>query len=202
MLPILEQTKIRITGTRALLLCRGESANPFDPQARAIKTISQKKKKTDEDHQNLARLQFYAAAYYYEDIGIYMPIDNLLKCCENGASKYNEGPLVKSQVLIKGFIGKELDSAAAQIIYKGPRTLEELYADKDFVSLTMGRIPGKKTSIPICRPIFKEWAIEFLVECSGITRERVMDYWKAAGELVGIGTWRPKHGLFKPAIIK
>lgn len=199
---LLEQTKIKITGTRPLLLCRGENANPFDPQARAIKTISQKTKKTDEDYENLARFQFYSSAYYDEEIGIYMPVDNLLKCCENGAAKYKESPLVKSQLLIKGFVGKELDNGAAEIIYQGPRTLEALYADKRFVSLRMGKIPSTKKSILIARAIFMEWSIEFLCECSGITRERLMDYWKAAGRLIGIGAWRPRHGLFTAEIIK
>jgi hypothetical protein len=202
MLPILELSKIRITGNRPLLLCRGEGANPFDPQARGIKTISQKRKKTDEDHENLARLQFYSSAYYDDDIGMYMPVDNLLKCCEHGAAKYKEATLVKSQVLIKGFVGKELDNGAARIIYSGPRKLEELYADKRFVSLRMGKIPGRKTSILIARPIFMEWSIEFLCEYSDITRERLMDYWKAAGRLVGIGAWRPRHGLFATEFIK
>jgi hypothetical protein len=202
MTPILDQTKIRITGTRPLLLCRGEGANPFDPQARQIKTISQKRKKTDEDHELLARLQFQSSAYYDEEIGMYMPVDNLLKCCENGAAKYKESNLVKSQMLIKGFIGKEIDNGAAKIIYDGPRTLEELYLDKRFVSLRMGKIPGSKTSILVARPIFENWSLEFLCEYSGITKERLMDYWTAAGRLVGIGAWRPRHGLFSAEVIK
>ena len=202
MTPILDQTKIRITGIRPLLLCRGEGANPFDPQARQIKTISQKRKKTDEDHELLARLQFESNAYYDDEIGIYMPVDNLLKCCENGATKYKEGPLVKSQVLIKGFIDKRVDIGAAKIIYDGPKTLEELYSDKRFVSSRMGKIPGNKSSILITRPIFEAWAIEFLCEYSGITKERLMDYWTMAGRLVGIGAWRPRHGLFSAEVIK
>jgi hypothetical protein len=202
MQPLLEQTKIRITGTRPLLLCRGEGANPFDEQARKIKTISQKRKKTDEDHELLARLQFESSAYYDEQIGMYLPVDNLLKCCENGAAKYKEATLVKSQVLIKGFVGKQLDNAAAKIICDCPKTLEEIYADKRFVSLRMGKIPGSRTSILVARPIFAEWAVEFLCEYSGLTRERLMDYWTAAGRLVGIGAWRPRHGLFTAEVIK
>jgi hypothetical protein len=200
--PILEQTKIRLTGTRPLLLCRGEGANPFDQQAKAIKAISQKRKKTEEDHELLAHLQFQSSAYYDPEIGMYLPVDNLLKCCENGAAKYKESGLVKSQVLIKGFCGKELDNGAAKIIYSGPKGLDELYKDKRFVNLRMGKIPGSRTSILIARPIFENWMVELLCEYSGITRERLMDYWSAAGRLVGVGAWRPRHGLFNAEIIK
>jgi len=202
MQPLLEQTKIRITGTRPLLLCRGEGANPFDEQSRKIKTVSQKKKKTDEDHELLARLQFQSSAYYDDTIGMYMPVDNLLKCCENGAAKYKEATLVKSQLLIKGFVGKELDNGAAKIVYDGPKDMDGLYADARFRSLRMGKIPGSRTSILVARPIFEQWALEFLCEYTGITKERLMDYWTVAGRLVGIGAWRPRHGLFTAEVIK
>jgi len=189
-------------GIRPLLLSRGEGANPFDEQGRKIKTVSQKRKKTDEDHELLARMQFESSAYYDEQIGIYMPVDNLMKCCENGAAKYKESSLVKAGLLIKGFVGKELDNGAAKIIYNGPKTINELYADKRFVSLRMGKIPGSKTSILVARPIFETWSIEFLCEYSGFTKERLIDYWTAAGRLVGIGAWRPRHGLFNVEVMK
>jgi len=40
-LTAIETLRFRLTGTRPLLMCRGEGANPFDPQARDIKKISQ-----------------------------------------------------------------------------------------------------------------------------------------------------------------
>jgi hypothetical protein len=202
MIPLLEQLKLRLTGTRPLLLCRGEGANPFDEQARKIKAISQKRKKTDEDHELLARLQFESSAYYDDAIGMYLPVDNLLKCCENGAAKYKESNIVKSQVLVKGFVGKELDAGAAKIIYDGPKSLDALYNDKRFVSLRMGKIPGSRTSILVARPIFETWDVDLLCEFSGVTKERLLDYWVAAGRLVGVGAWRPRHGLFSVEVVK
>lgn len=198
----IEQLRLRLTGTRPLLLCRGEGANPFDEQARKIKSISQKRKKTDEDHELLARLQFESSCYYDEKIGCYLPTDNLWKCVQEGAAKYKESPLVKSCVLVRGFVGKELDNGAAKINYRGPRTIDELYANKEFVSLRMGKIPGKRTSILIARPIFREWSLELVCEFTEVDKERIMDYWKIAGRLIGVGAWRPRHGLFSAEVIK
>ena len=200
--PLLQETKFRITGTRPLLLCRGEGANPFDEQARKIKTISQKRKKTDEDHELLARMQYASSAYYDEQIGMYLPVDNLLKCCEEGAKKYKEGNIVKAGLLIKGFVGKQLDDGAAKIIHDGPESIDDLYKDKRFVSLRMGKIPGSRTSILVARPIFENWAVEFVCEYSDLTKERLMDYWTIAGRMIGIGAWRPRHGLFSVEVVK
>src|SRR6266850_7379557 len=107
---MINQLKIRWTGIRPLIVCRGEAANPFDEQGRIIKTISQKRKKSLEDYEQLAELQFRSSLYYDEQIGPYLPTDNIWKSLQLGASKYKEGPVVKSQVIIKGFVGKELDA--------------------------------------------------------------------------------------------
>ena len=198
----IEQLKMRIIGTRPLLLCRGETANPFDPQAREIKRVSQKKNKTDDDHSLLARLQFEASCYYDEKIGVYLPCDNFMKSLEQGASTYKEGNSVKSFVLVKGFVGKELDNGAAKVIYDGPHTIDDLYGDKRFVSMRMGKLPGKKVSILVVRPIFNEWMAEFLLEFTDLTKERVLDYATVAGRVKGVGAWRPRYGTFRVEVMK
>jgi hypothetical protein len=148
----LKQTRIRFTGTRPLIVCRGEAANPFDPQAQAIKSISQKKNKTLEDHEKLARLQFESSLYYDPKIGPYIPVENILAAIVLGANRYKEGTLVKSQLIIRGFVDKELDSAAAKLIYSGPRDVEGLYADKRFVFMKMGK-PQRGSRILVTRAL-------------------------------------------------
>jgi hypothetical protein len=183
-------------------MARGEVANPFDPQGRKIKRISQKKNKSDEDYELLAQLQFQASLYYDERIGPYIPIDNIWKCLQQAAARYKEAAQVKSLVVIKGLVGKDEDSGAAKLIYNGPRELQALYADKRFVFLKMGKIPGKRTSILTARARFDQWAVEFVIEYLEISKERLMDYNAVAGRLIGVGAWRPQHGLFVPEAIK
>jgi hypothetical protein len=198
----LSEIKIRWTGTRPLVVYRGEAANPFDPQGRLIKTISQKRKKADEDFERLAELQFRSSLYYNDKIGPYLPTDNIWKALQLGAAKYKEGPLVKSQVVIKGFVGKELDPGACKLLYDGPRDLDGLYKDRRFTFLKMGKPPGQKVSILVSRARFLVWAVEFQAEYFEITKERFMDYNGVAGRLIGVGTWRPQHGLFTAEIVK
>jgi hypothetical protein len=202
MIPI-EQIRVRLKGIRPLMLSRGEAANPFDPQTRDIKRVSQKRKKTDEDHELLAYLQFKSACYFDPEIGIYLPSDNLFKCIQQGAAKFKESPLVKSCVIIKGFVGKELEIAGARLQYDGPQgDLDKLYKEKQFVSSVMGMMPGQKTRVLVTRPIFSNWQAEYQIEFTDLTKERIMDYLEHAGRMIGIGTWRPQHGLFMPELLK
>jgi hypothetical protein len=194
-------TKIRLTGTKPLLMARGEAANPFDKQAELIRSISQKRKKTQEDHEALAQLQFNSSMYYDSKIGPYLPVDNLWKCCQQGAAKFKESAGVKSQVMIRGLIGKHEDEGAAALIYNGPRDLAGLYAS-GFAYLKMGKLPGSGKSVLTSRARFNEWAVEFVVEYDNIETSRIMDYWHIAGRAVGIGAWRLRHGMFTAEVIK
>jgi hypothetical protein len=182
-------------------MARGEAANPFDPQARTIKSISQKRNKTDDDYEELARLQFKSSLYYDPEIGPYLPVDNLLKCLQEGASKYKEGPKIKAQATIIGLVGKEEDPAAAALIYNGPRDLDSLYPQ--FAFKKMGRLGTgtKKVSVLTSRAKFNKWIVECIVESYDLEQDRLLDYWTIAGRIVGIGTWRPRHGLFDVEVI-
>jgi hypothetical protein len=182
-------------------MSRGEAANPFDGQKKDIDAISQKRNKSLEDHERLSRLQFESSMYFDEKIGPYLPTDNLWKCLQQGAAKYRETALVKSQVVIIGLCGKVEDPAAAALIYPGPRDVEGLY-EGGFLFRKMGKIPGSKVSVLISRAMFKEWSVEFICEYVDIEKSRIMDYWDRAGQLVGIGAWRLRYGLFKAEIIK
>lgn len=195
------QLKIRLTGTRPLLMSRGDGANPFDEQKTDIDAISQKRNKSLEDHERLSRLQFESSMYYDQEIGPYLPTDNIWKSMQQGAAKYRETALVKGQVVIIGLCGKREDPGAAALIYDGPRDVEGLYTG-GFLFRKMGKIPSSKTSVLISRAKFDQWAVEFIVEYTDIERSRIMDYWERAGQLVGIGAWRLRYGLFKPEAIK
>lgn len=197
---ITNEIKIALTGIRPLLLARGEASNPFDEQGRKIKSVSQKKKKTDAECELLAYLQFVSSMYFDDQIGPYVPVDNLWKCLENGAAKYKEASVVKSQTIIKGLVDKKIDEGAAKLIYSGPREPKAMY-DKGFVFLKMGKIPGSRTSILTSRARFPEWRVEFVVEYTDVDPNRILDYLRMAGRFVGLGAWRPRLGLFSPEIL-
>lgn len=197
-----KKVKLRLTGTRPLLMARGDAADPFDDQKRDIEAISQKRKKSLEDHERLSRLQFQSSMYYDPEIGPFLPTDNLFKCMTEGAAKYREGSQVKASVVIVGLVGKDQDPGAAQLIYEGPRDIDRLYEDEAFRFRKMGKIPGSKKSVLITRARFNTWAVEFICEFTEIEQHRIVEYWQRAGVMCGIGAWRLRYGLFSPEVVK
>ena len=54
------------------------------------------------------------------------------------------------------------------------------------------------------RPIFEEWAVEVEVGFNPeiLNRATLIDWMKTAGELVGIGDWRPQNGRFQVSVVE
>src|ERR1017187_324250 len=92
--------KITLEGTGALLMHNARLSNPLDPAARAMKKVSAKRNKTDDDHAELAHLEFIGSLYYDQHAGPYVPGDNIWRCLYDGSKKSKRGPKVKEGVLI------------------------------------------------------------------------------------------------------
>lgn len=67
--------KFRITlhGINPLLMHNSRLSNPLDPNAKAMKKVSGKRQKTDEDHAELARLEHAGSLYHDPIAGPYIP---------------------------------------------------------------------------------------------------------------------------------
>jgi hypothetical protein len=177
------------TGIRPLIMHNGELANPMSRVAKAMKEISGKRKKTDADFEALARLEFEGGLYWDDEVGPYMPSDNIEGCIQAGAKKNRMGKDVQAAVFVADDVVK--------VEYDGPRSVDELYADRRFV-LQKG-VKVTTSRIIRTRPMFPTgWRISFTLEYDetiineGSLRKAMTD----AGSLVGLGDWRPKFGRF------
>lgn len=184
---------ITITGTSALLMHNGRLADPLDPAAKALKAVNGKRNKTDADHVQVAKFDFIGGLYHDPAVGPYLPADNIWKTLHVAAKKSKQGKQIEEGVIIT--------SEVNPLAYNGPRDPESLYEDPNFVyrkTVVMQRQRVART-----RPIFPQWA----VEADGILDENVINLRDLqaiadrAGNLVGIGDWRPRFGRFT-AIIK
>ena len=63
----METLKARLTGLVPLILHNARLADPLDPISKAMKTVSSKRKKTDADFEELARLEFEGGLYMVDD---------------------------------------------------------------------------------------------------------------------------------------
>ena len=179
---------ITMTGTAPLLMHSSRLSNPLDPATKAIKKVSGKRTKTDDDHLELARLEHAGSLYFDETIGPYIPSDNIWRSLFDGAKKHKFGVKVKEGVVFQTDVNP--------LSYTGPRTVDGLWEDENFrhtASVKVGMARVTRT-----RPMFRQW----VTEATGLLDPNVLDLEdlrmlaETAGSLIGLGDWRPRYGRY------
>lgn len=187
--------RITIEGTASLLMHNSRLANPLDPAAKALKRVTSKRTKTDEDHEEIARLEHAGSLYHDTDIGPYIPGENIWRCLYDAAKKSKRGPKVKEGV----FISSDFNPLA----YNGPRDINGLWANENFRLIASAKPPGQGR-VMRCRPMFRQWR----TDAEGILDLNILDFAEleaiaeTAGQLVGLGDWRPRYGRFVATVEK
>lgn len=169
-----------------MLMHNGQTADPTNRLAKQMKQVTGKRKKTDADYEELARLEFYAGLYMNGG-GPIIPADNIEAMVIEAAKKTREGKIAKAGVFCVEY---------ASLKYDGPRTAEELWGNEDFRHVAIVRVQSSR--VARTRPIFPEWAatVKLQWEDSVTNLPRVDDWMFIAGTQVGLGDWRPKYGRF------
>lgn len=185
---------ITIEGTSPLLMHSSRLSNPLDPAAKAMKKISGKQKKTDDDHLELARLEHAGSLYFDPEVGPYLPSDNIWRSLLDGAKKHKLGVKVKEALLFPNDVNP--------IAYDGPRTIDGLWKDENYrhtASVKVGMSRVTRT-----RPVFREW----ITETEGILDPNILDFddlrmiAETSGSIIGLGDWRPRYGRYIATIEK
>lgn len=186
--------RITLTGTGALLMHSARLSNPLDPATKAIKKVSGKRNKTDDDHAAMAHLEFVGSLYHDEHVGPYIPGENLWRCLYDAAKKSKRGQKVKEGL----FIATDVNPVA----YPGPRDPEQMWADENFRFFASVKVGMKR--VTRCRPIFRQWS----TEADGVLDTNILDFAEleqiaeTAGLLIGLGDWRPRYGRFVAEVAK
>jgi hypothetical protein len=179
---------ITLTGTAPLLMHSNVLADPLSDAKKKMSRISDKRKKTDEDHIAIRRIEFESSMYLDPEVGPYMPGANIAKALLMAARIRRNGPKIE-----RGLI---LVSPVNPLRYDGPRDVSGLWSDLRF----RHTVPAKnqRATIIRCRPMFPEWACRAtaLVNPSVLSPEELGEIAQDAGEMVGLGDWRPWHGRF------
>jgi hypothetical protein len=177
---------LTIVGTAPLVMHNGQTADPLNKYAKMLKAISGKRKKTESDYEELARIEF-AAGLYVDQTGPVIPARLLEAAVVEGARKSKSGKQVQAGVIVEKH---------AALIYDGPRTAKALFEDDRFrlaVTVRVGQAKVVRT-----RPYFEKWsaAIELSYLDEIVNPADLTGAVRASGMLVGIGDWRPRYGRF------
>ena len=185
--------KLKLVGTRPLLLHSDIGTNALHPLTKAHKELTTKKKKTDEDLENIAKSEWLMALYYSKEFGVYLPGVNVESCIVAGAKLSRLGTTVKR--------GVEVVETYCPLEYKGPRDPEGLWKaafyDARSVKLPSGRVIRY-------RPMFDTWSLEVQVafDAEVISESELLKSINDAGSLVGLGDFRPRFGRFTVEVLK
>lgn len=183
--------KYKLTASAPLIMHNGQTADPLNKWSKSLKLISSKRKKTDADYEEMARIEFMAGLYLNGD-GPVLPANMLDSMIVNGAKKSKEGPTAKSGCFCLEH---------AKLEYDGPRTANELWEDENFRFSSIVRVQTSRVSR--MRPIFNEWSavVNLNIEDTLVNPKRVEEWLNAAGTQVGLGDWRPQYGRFTAELV-
>jgi hypothetical protein len=189
--------KIRLQGVSPLLCHNGQTADPRNTYAKAMKAVSSKRKKTDADLDELARLEWLAGLYRSGD-DLVIPDYVLEATMIGGAKKSKRGQQAKcglffAEHAVLNFTGKP-DPITDE-------TLAEMFESGDFTHTIGVRVGMAK--VMRTRPIFRGWSLEAIAQYDPdvLNQRDIEEIAVDAGKLVGLGDWRPKHGRFEAEVV-
>jgi len=177
--------ELLMTGLSPLLLSCDKLADPLDPATIAHKELTSKRKKTEDDHILIARSQWNGLMYWDDEIGVYMPTQNIRAALVGGAKLNKLGMQIKRGTLIL--------EEKSELDYGKKLTLNQLW-DQRFLDR---RSVVVSTARVICyRPKFLKWSLMFSLHYDEniLDENQILQSFENAGKFIGIGGYRPEKG--------
>ena len=184
----MKNLKVTWKGISPLIMHSCKCVNPLHPISREMKKYTSKKKKTEDDLLKIADLEWESGVYWLDDIGLYIPSENVEATLINGGKANKKGTDIQKYVnitdpIIPFFYGENL-------------TKKELISDyryRDTRIMTVQRARIVRT-----RPRFNQWYIVFNLSYNEekIDLDTIMNAMSYAGSYVGLCDSRPKYGKF------
>jgi hypothetical protein len=189
----MSEIKFKITGKSPLLMHNGRLADPLDEVTREMKKVTSKRNKTDEDHDELGRLEFIGGLYTDDSGAPCIPGVVMESCIRSGAKVAKNGKKVEAGSFVTDF--------TIPLQYNGPKDVDGLWADKRFVYRAGVKVGQAR--IIRTRPKFDQWSCEFTVEFNTevIDHDELVRAVTDAGNLKGLCDYRPRHGRFETEVV-
>lgn len=180
--------RMTLTGTEPLLMHNARLADPLDSATKALKVVSGKRKKTEDDHAEMARLEYLGGLYLDPDVGPYIPGENIERCLVDAGKITRSGRMITQGVFVKTNVNP--------VGYKGPRDPEGLWADTNFRLVKSVKVTTSR--IMRTRPMFRQWRLdaEGVLDTAILSLEDLRSIAETAGARIGLGDYRPRYGRF------
>lgn len=184
----MQTIKLKATGLSPLLMHSDRFANPLDPLTRAHKELTAKRKKTDADHQDIAKSEWLGSLYHDHGVGVFIPGQNIDATLIGAAKLRKLGTHIKRAAICVDDMIK--------LQYDGPKDPQKLFADGRFIDVRGVKVGTAK--IMRCRPKFNNWSIEFSVMLDEelMNPAELIQIAHDAGRMIGLCDYRPRFGKF------
>lgn len=179
---------LKLIGVSPLLMHNGQTADPLNSFAKAMKQVSGKKKKTEADYIELAKIEYMAGLYLSDDKqSVVLPTWVLEATLLGGAKKVKSGQACKAGLFIDN---------DAVLSYDNETSPEKLWATGAHVLKTGVRVGMSR--VMRTRPMFRNWSciVEISYSDELLNPTDILEFAVHAGQSVGLGDWRPKFGRF------
>lgn len=184
--------RFRLNGVTPLLVHNAARlANPCDDLAKELKRVSSKRKKTDSDFEEMARIEFIGSLYVNGEGEPVIPGTNLRAMLCEGAKAVKLGKLFKENIQIP---------FNSKIIYEGPGHYEQLWGDKRFIHAALVRVGTSK--VMRTRPQFPVWSLETEVffDDDNVRGDQILEVLRDCGRRGMLGDWRGTFGHFEASM--
>lgn len=180
---------MRWTGITPLIMHADTLVDPLSPLKKAMERITAKRSnKTDEDHESIAQVEMAAALYWDDELGVYLPDDNVLKCLIEAARLTKEGKNVER--------GVRLAETRMPLKYAGRLSDREALC-KSALHRYRKPVVVSRQRVVRTRPIFREWSVDVTVHFDPQVvkdADLLLNWARVAGDMVGMGNRRIGKG--------
>jgi hypothetical protein len=182
-----KEIEFTVKGASPLIMHNGQLCDPLNPYAKRMKEITSKKTKTEADFKSLYDIEWEAGLYKDEDGRPYIPGENIEAMLTQAGKKRRLGDAFKAGLLCDG---------DWTLGHDGPKTFDKLKADGRYRDVK--KVKVKQNSVMRCRPIFASWSLTFVIKYLPdlLNESQVVEAVKVAGQIIGLGDYRPKYGRF------
>ena len=193
----LQKLPVKLIGVSPILLHSGQTADPLNRFAKAMKVISSKRGKTDADFEELAKIEWFASLYTAKESEgghIVLP-DFVVEATLNaGCRKSKLGKQAQAGLFVDGHSKLNFDGDNLSI-----DKLFERDENRHCAAVRIGQSKVMRT-----RFIAEQWSTDVMIVFNDtlLNKAQVEQAVFDAGEQCGICDWRPKFGRFTAEIGK
>lgn len=174
--------------------------DPMDPLTIRKSELTGMKAKTPEVFRSIMEIEIEGAAYFEDDIGVFLPGDNLRKSFIEGARLLKQGKSIERGLFV-------VEPRLKMKYSKADATLDQLKSDPHFRFARS--VVQARNRIIRARPIFRDWSCEATVQYDPTiikSDEQALKLFNTAGRYVGVGDWRMgkggRYGSYEVSIVR